>query len=325
MMKYIATACIDKASECFYTPRKFPIPEPPMTNLPKLVVKSATPELAALKHFHWTHQIVFSLYGARIGVQTNDATAFDLLIQFFPPHWREAKGTRVDCLFSLDVAKSTSSGRRPFYSLYRNGERVERTRKTDRLTNLFEHNVQLAVAENARQKTFVHAGAVGWKGHAIIIPGISRAGKSTLVRELVRAGAEYFSDEYAVLDTRGRVHPFARQLALRDASQVNRKMSFQELGGVIATKPLPVSVVLVAKYRAGAKWRPRTLSPGVGSLEILANTVTARTKQVLVLETLKRVTQNALILKGNRDEARVFVPKLLAHLTELFHTNGSAQ
>jgi hypothetical protein len=30
------------------------------------------------------------------------------------------------------------------------------------------------------------------------------------VAELVRAGATYYSDEFAVLDSRGRVHPFPR-------------------------------------------------------------------------------------------------------------------
>lgn len=286
----------------------------------RLVVKTFTPELAALDRLRWTHQIVFTLYGARIGVRTNDAAAFALLVETFPPLWRPARGARVDCLFSLDIAAPARSGRRPFHSFYQNGERLQRARDVLQLVHAFEHRVQMAVAECARRKTFVHAGVVGWLGRAILIPGISRTGKSTLVRELVRAGAVYYSDEYAVLDAKGRVYPFPRPLALRDEMQVNKKISFQELGGVIGAKPLPVGVVLVAKYRAGARWRPRPLTPGIGALELLANTVTARTHQALVLETLKQVTQHAAIFKGNRDEAGVFAPKLLAELQELFQT-----
>ena len=64
------------------------------------------------------------------------------------------------------------------------------------------------MAAETRERVFVHAGVVGWKGHAIVIPGRSRSGKTTLVAELVKAGAEYYSDEFAVLDAEGRVHPF---------------------------------------------------------------------------------------------------------------------
>jgi hypothetical protein len=35
---------------------------------------------------------------------------------------------------------------------------------------------------------------------------LSYSGKTTLVSELIRAGATYYSDEYAVIDERGRVH-----------------------------------------------------------------------------------------------------------------------
>jgi hypothetical protein len=66
------------------------------------------------------------------------------------------------------------------------------------------------VAENARRWIFVHAGVVAWRGQAIVIPGATQSGKTSLVAALVRAGAEYFSDEYAVFDARGRVHPLPR-------------------------------------------------------------------------------------------------------------------
>ena len=36
--------------------------------------------------------------------------------------------------------------------------------------------------------------------------------------ELLRAGAVYYSDEYAVVDPWGRVHPFAKPLSIRDGS-----------------------------------------------------------------------------------------------------------
>src|ERR687894_479249 len=45
-------------------------------------------------------------------------------------------------------------------------------------------------------------------GRALVRPGPSLSGKTTLVAALVRSGAAYLSDEFAVLDPEGRVHPY---------------------------------------------------------------------------------------------------------------------
>jgi len=71
------------------------------------------------------------------------------------------------------------------------------------------------IAETAHDRFFVHAGVVGWNGRAIVIPGQSKIGKTTLVEEFLRIGATYYSDEFAVFDRRGYVHPFARPLRVR--------------------------------------------------------------------------------------------------------------
>ena len=72
------------------------------------------------------------------------------------------------------------------------------------------------VAEFSTPHLMMHAGVVAWKGKAIVLPGTSHAGKTTLVTALVEAGATYYSDEYAVLDAKGHVSPYARRLSLRD-------------------------------------------------------------------------------------------------------------
>lgn len=269
------------------------------------------PALAELEDFRWTQRAAFTLYGARVGVRTNSAAALRALRAMFPPQWREFSGARVDWLYSLRVARATRQERAPMHSLYSNGEHIAQARDLKPLAETFEREMQLAVAQAARRKVFVHAGVVGWRGRAIVIPGRTFTGKSTLVHALVRAGAEYYSDEYAVLDEQARVHPFARPLALRDEYMMNRKLPYAELGGVIGTRPIPVGTILVAKYRAGANWRPRQLTPGLGTLALLDNTVTARSGQPIVLEILARVAQNAIILKSARGEAKKFAAQLL--------------
>ena len=48
---------------------------------------------------------------------------------------------------------------------------------------------------------------------------------------MVRAGATYYSDEYAVIDDTGLVHPFARPLGIREeGSYVQTKCAAEALG-----------------------------------------------------------------------------------------------
>jgi hypothetical protein len=268
-----------------------------------------------LDRLGWTEFVAFSCYGARIGIRTNDASLLPLLPDAFPPHSKTYARRNVDWLYSFWIAPPTRSGRKPFHLLYSNDQQLVRLRDVQMLVDSFERDVQLAVAQKARRKVFVHAGVVGWKGRAILIPGKSYAGKSTLVHELVRAGATYYSDEFAVLDERGHVHPFLRPIALRDENKRNQKVSFAELGGTIGKRPLPVGTILATKFKERAKWRPQPLTPGLGALELLANTVTARSGQPIVLEVLTRVAKNATILKSTRGEAVALASQLLQQLT----------
>ena len=129
---------------------------------------------------------------------------------------------------------------------------------------------------------------------------------------LVRAGATYHSDEYAVLDARGWVHPYVMPLSIRQPNGVpTRKCPPEELGGVSATRPLPVGLVVVTKYRAGARWRPRELSAGQAVLALFANTIPARRKPENVFAALQKAVSHARVLKGTRGEAQETANSLL--------------
>ncbi|HEX8149747.1 MAG TPA: hypothetical protein VF591_21385 [Pyrinomonadaceae bacterium] len=180
----------------------------------------------------------------------------------------------------------------------------------------FESDLQLYVAERAPRRVFVHAGVVGWKGRAVVIPGRSLSGKTTLVAELVRAGADYYSDEYAVLDREGRVHPYARPLAVREGDglkQTRRRVG--EFGGRAGTVPLPVGLVVVSRYERGAGWRPRRLTSGECVLELLSNTVPARRSPARALSALTQAAAGATTLAGPRGEAATVAQAILRSLS----------
>jgi hypothetical protein len=269
-----------------------------------------------LDRLGWTAGIAFRAYGLKIGVRVNDTGALARVVQCLPPGWRRLRTRHVDMLFSLWIgAASARSNVRNFHLLYQGAERLGRTENLDDVYTLLEHEIQLFVAENAKDRVLVHAGVVGWQGQAIVIPGRSYSGKSTLVEALLRAGADYYSDEYAVFDSRGWVYPYPRRLALRERNgRPAEKASAEDLGSRAGARPLPVALVALPRYFPGRRWQPRTLSEGQAVLEMMNNTMCAQKKPEVALATLRRVVAQAPVLKGPRGEAEETARTLLEQL-----------
>lgn len=239
------------------------------------------------------------------------------MIERLPPGWKPASSPVVVNMYSLLLSSnSPKSNVRRFNLLFAGGIRAARSLDADLVLKIFESDIQIYVGILAHRRIFVHAGVVEWQGQAIVIPGKSMSGKSTLTAELVRAGATYYSDEYAVLDERGRVHPYPRQLGLRlPGTEEQTKVRAEELGGRVGSKPLPVGMVVVSQYQEGARWRPRKLSAGQGALEVLANTVPARTRPEQSLTSIQQAVTNARIFKGRRGDARETAELILESLS----------
>jgi hypothetical protein len=235
---------------------------------------------------------------------------------YLPPGWKEAASPEVDHLYSLRVGgRDDRTGIRRYHVLYRGILRLARTMDLAGLLEAFDSDLHLLVAERARRRVFVHAGVVSWQGRAIVIPGRSRSGKTSLVAALVRAGATYYSDEYAVFDAQGRVHPYPKPLSIRRADAARpQRCPVEALGGFPGAKALPVGLVAVSQYRPGARWRPRPLSRGLAALALLANTVPARRRPEAALDVLEQVASRAHALKGARGEAEETVGRILSTL-----------
>lgn len=262
----------------------------------------------------WAEGLSFISYGVRVGVRVNDRRVLRQIKERLPPGWKRASPLIVDHLYSLvaGTPKTDSSVQRLSLA-YANIERIARSRNFADVLDAFEAHLQLAVAEYAPRRVFVHAGVVSWKGKAILIPGLSHSGKSTLVSQLIRAGAIYYSDEYAVVDERGRVHSYPRLLGMRTpGSFESKKVPAKDFGGSTGSKPLSVGLVISTKYKPGARWRPRKISQGQGVLELLANTVSARSRPELALTALPRAIRSARLLKGVRGEASEIIDSILA-------------
>ena len=261
----------------------------------------------------WAVGFSLKSYGVRIGIRSNEPAALDRVCRHLPSEWENTSSAVVDRVYSILIGgKGPRANVRRLNLLYGDHIQLARSSDLDVVFETFESNLRLFVAELAKHRVFVHAGVVGWKGKAIVIPGRSFSGKSTLVAELVRAGATYYSDEYAVLDSRGRVHPFSKPLEIRAEGKFKQtKITAAQLGGQTGTKPLPVGLVLMTQFKSGARWRPRKLTAGKGVLEMLFNTVSARRSPARALATLQLVAAQADVLKGVRGDARKVASALL--------------
>jgi hypothetical protein len=165
-------------------------------------------------------------------------------------------------------------------------------------------DLMVHVANCAPDRVFVHAGVVGWQGHALVLPGTSFAGKTTLVAELVRAGATYYSDEYAVLDEHGRVYPYARDLQMRQpGSPEQTPFAAERLSGTVGTAPLSVSHVAFARYKESGRWNPEPISAGLAVLEMLRHAIPVQRTPARVMATLAKMMENATAVRSERGEA----------------------
>jgi hypothetical protein len=286
-----------------------------MGSLPSMMprLRPGSARMGRIDRLGWRAGTCFEAYGLRVGVRTNAPALLDRLGPHLPPGWRACASPVVDQVFSVWVDPADGVARRPT-RVYAGRRRRARTADLAHAFAVLESEIRQGVAAGAERRTFVHAGVVGWRGRAIVIPGRSRSGKTTLVAELVKAGALYLSDEFAVLDSRGRVHPFAKPLSIRGAGGCDthaQARRAEELGGSCATRPLPVGLVVLAEHRLGATWQPERLTAGQAVLEMLAHTVPARLRPEASLASLERAVARATVLKGERGEAREVAELLL--------------
>ncbi|MDQ6972251.1 MAG: hypothetical protein Q9M30_06345, partial [Mariprofundaceae bacterium] len=69
-----------------------------------------------------------------------------------------------------------------------------------------------AIAALYPQFLSLHAATIARHGQGITIAGVSGAGKSSLCTVGLLSGADYYSDEYSLLDEQGKITPFLRPL-----------------------------------------------------------------------------------------------------------------
>lgn len=161
--------------------------------------------------------------------------------------------------------------------------------------------LDLEIARRAPEHVFVHAGVVCVGASALLLPGRSYSGKSTLVKALTDLGAVYYSDEYAVLDANGLVLPYPCPLKLRPQSA---SLSLQ--GG---DKQVPVRFVLQCRY--AGNWAVENGTAGRAWLALFQNAVAARLDPLRVATTVRAACRGVHFAAGVRDDAEQAARRLM--------------
>jgi len=255
--------------------------------------------------------LCYTAYGVPIRVETG----LDLIGYLPSPLIPGARpGTAEPAGVAFQFVRVRRSDGGADFQVAENGAEVYSSSDAAPAVRALESRVHHYVASSTEAAVFVHAGAIGWRGSAAVIPGTSHCGKSTLVAALVHAGADYYSDEYAVIGLDGRVSAFPRRLRLRrDVPRENAAPGSGRPAG--ALHPLPIRWVLNVRYRANAAWQPRALTPGETLLGLLENTVAVRRQPELTVRTLKAAIGRTLGFKSERGEAAATAEEII-HLLD---------
>ena len=246
-------------------------------------------------------------YGVDVRIDADDAEVLALIDQRLP---------RFDC---VEPAGEPALS----YRIVRQQERfvVTRGRRTIMIVDEswlaaygLVADLQSTLARLAADLTFVHAGVVAIDGRAIVLPAPSGGGKTTMVAALLAAGAEYASDEFAVIDPAGRVHAYPRRLAIRTAGLPVERVLPADLGGRVVDRPLEAAAVVFLRFDPNGTLRLKELSAGQAAVRLLQHCTGARGRPSETLTALRALTSSAAGLEGTRGEAKDAAPALIERL-----------
>jgi len=254
------------------------------------------------------YQLPFEAYGIQMRFCTNEPELLDEIQPLMPPGWR--RRPRSEAQHRLGLLAEDHD----VYSIYHDTICVHDAPGRKMALMMMDTQLEGYVALHSPDFIFVHAGVVAVGNHAIVMPGLSFSGKTTLVTALVEAGAVYYSDEFAVLDESGRVHPYPRRLTVRSPGGPTVDRYVEELGGIPGAQPLPVGLVVATQYVPQAEWDPSELSVGAGALAVFEHAVPARDRPEQTLRAIKTALNGAVIQQGERGEADELAGVLLETL-----------
>ena len=195
---------------------------------------------------------------------------------------------------TLRLREDPGTGR---FSLYRGGHPCCEDASLGHVATWLLHVTCGALAGGSRRGLVLHAASVMWNGRALMLPGRSGAGKTTVAASLMSQHFTYLTDELThVVDSPPRVEAFARPLrvhepalgALEDRHQLMSRalgvmtspdgvlVAPKGLGGGEPPRRVSLAAVVFPRYRAGCAFSLVPLSPARSALLLMEGLLNAQ-------------------------------------------------
>jgi hypothetical protein len=245
-----------------------------------------------------THGFQVRAFGCNIRVATADLEAHTTLDRYVLPFSPRVDSARDQPDIVVRVARVVEE-----FELSIDGVVVASASRVISLVPALIRVLDETVIQRLTTLRAVHAGAVVLGERALLMPGATHAGKSSLVAELLRRGATYFSDEYALIDSEGRVHPYPRPLLLRNGSPEQYPVLPRECNASVGDVPVPVGWILSIEYKPAGIWSVAVVPQSEGLLMLLRNTPHVWAESPDMVEAFQRAIAGATCYAGCRADA----------------------
>lgn len=247
-----------------------------------------------------TETLAFAVcaFGCTVHAEADSPESFEVLERYIFPTLPRSDATGA----GSDIALSVSRAGKVFQLLVDGNEAASAPEPIGLVPGII-HAIDDAVVRRLSPLRAVHAGTVLWNGRALLLPGATHSGKSSIVAELLRRGAAYFSDEYALIDPEGRVHPYPRPLLLRDGGAGQVPVLASELNAPAGDGPAPLGWILLLNYKAGESWSVVPLAQSLTVLALLENTPHELARSPQMVEQFERAVAGAACYAGQRGDA----------------------
>lgn len=255
-------------------------------------------------------------FGVSFAVRTDSDRLWQEIHRLaLPPGWEVAPETaQVNRCFHLRELNS-ATGSRFEVQTYRYSSRDSMLIEVDSayLACLFlGHFIQSYLVEKSADLLFLHAGVVAWNDVAIMLPGDSFAGKSTLVAALLKKGAAYLTDDHAILNRKGEAVPFPNLISIREScATIGRRRDISDFSERVMTKPLPVGLIAFVKYFPDSEWAVSELSPQAAALELFHYSYTLQVNAAISLPSIRNAVDHAVAIQGTRGDAELAADQVI--------------
>jgi hypothetical protein len=251
-------------------------------------------------------------FGVRIAILTDNEEVRQVLNRYTLP-WLPRVAAKPHSAHA--VFRVTADGDGSTFNVFGNGL-VEKAAGLMAVVPALQRLMDEAIIHGQTHLAAIHAGVVAAGGAAVLLPGVSHAGKSSLVAELLRRGAVYFSDEYALLDTKGRVHPYPRALMLRNGRPQQQPALPGEFHAKTANSAADIRLILAVQYDPAGVWAVNPVSQSEGLLILLRNTPHVLAESPWILGPLRQASAGAVCYEGVRGDAGEAAATILNWLRE---------